>query len=222
MSDMPKYQVILADPPWRYRDQKNNDPAMGGIVYPTMRDEDIYHLPVTNIAEDSCALFLWATGPKMGEAIHTVESWGFHYVTVVFCWRKLNKNGTVYSGMGHWTNSNEEYILLGRRGVPKRVAKNVKQIIDAPIGRHSEKPQEAHRRIEALMGSHTTKVELFARRRVPGWVTTGLDLDGMNVQEFLTDEGSHHRVLHTLIYSSGQASDGGVQRVEDVCSSQGD
>jgi N6-adenosine-specific RNA methylase IME4 len=202
MNDMPKYQVILADPPWRYRDQKSNDPSMGGITYPTMLDEEIYNLPVLNIAHKDCALFLWATGPKIEEAITTVKSWGFKLVTIAFCWRKLTKSGTgVYSGLGHWTNSNEEYILLGRRGKPKRVARNVKQIIDAPIAAHSEKPLEAHRRIEMLMGSHTTKVELFARRRVPGWVTTGLDLDGVSVQEFLTDEGSHRRVLQSHEHS---------------------
>jgi N6-adenosine-specific RNA methylase IME4 len=223
MSDTLKYQVILADPPWRYRDQKNNDPAMGGITYPTMRDEDIYHLPVINIADTDSALFLWATGPKMAEAIHTVESWGFRYVTIAFCWRKLNKSGTgVYSGLGHWTNSNEEYILLGRRGTPKRAAKNVKQIIDAPIAAHSVKPQEAHRRIEMLMGTHTTRIELFARRRVPGWVTTGLDLDGTNIQEFLTDEGSHRRVLYALGCADRQACHGGVQRSEDASDGAGD
>ena len=51
-----KYNIIYADPPWSYRDKKNNDPKMGGITYPTMSIEDICKMPIGNIADKDCAL----------------------------------------------------------------------------------------------------------------------------------------------------------------------
>lgn len=59
-----KYSVIYADPPWSY--------AAGGKKrnvtrhYHTMKPEDIYDLPVQDIAADDCLLFMWATFPEPG------------------------------------------------------------------------------------------------------------------------------------------------------------
>jgi N6-adenosine-specific RNA methylase IME4 len=63
-----KYKIIYADPPWEYNDPKGNDPAMGGITYPTMSNGDICSLPVKDIADNDCGLFMWATVPKLKEA----------------------------------------------------------------------------------------------------------------------------------------------------------
>jgi N6-adenosine-specific RNA methylase IME4 len=77
--------------------------------------------------------------------------------------------GGVYSGLGHWTNGNAEIVLFGRKGLPKRVAKNVKQICFAPVSSHSAKPPEIRDRIVRLMGD-VPRIELFARGDLPdGW-----------------------------------------------------
>lgn len=190
-----RFDIILADPPWKYRDNKGNDPKLGGITYPQMDDQDIYDLPVADLAAKDSLLFLWATLPKLPEAIRTLESWGFAYTTTPFVWVKLNPlgavvqmgkdvllRGGVYSGLGHWTNGNVEIVLLGKKGKPAREAKNVKQIIFAPRTRHSAKPAAIYDRIEALTGPRA-RLELFARNCREGWVGLGNDITGNDIRE---------------------------------------
>lgn len=188
-----KFDVILSDPPWSYRDDKGKNPKLGGITYPVMTDEDIYNLPVSEIANRDSLLFLWATLPKLPEALKTMESWGFRYTTAPFVWVKLNPlgaleqlgkdiilRGGVYSGLGHWTNGNIEIVLMGKRGSPKRKNKNVKQIIFSPRSRHSAKPTEIYNRIENLTVS-TGRIELFARNTRDGWISLGNEITGNDI-----------------------------------------
>lgn len=171
-----KYGIIYADPPWRYDNPKNNDPAMGGITYPTMSLEDICNMPIHNIASKNCILFLWATMPKLREALEVIKAWGFNYKTCAFCWVKQSPSGNgIYSGLGHWTNGNAELCLLATKGAPKRVSKNVKQIVLAPRGRHSAKPPEVRDRIVQLIGD-MSRIELFAREEPEGWDCFGNEI----------------------------------------------
>jgi len=170
-----KYKVIYADPPWTYNDMKNKDPKMGGITYPTMSLKDIKELPIQDLADKDCALFLWATMPLLQEALDVIEAWGFTYTTCAFTWVKLNPLGVgIYSGMGHWTNGNAELCLFAKKGKPKREAKNVKQIVMSPRGRHSAKPIEVRDRIVSLIGD-VPRIELFAREIADCWDSWGND-----------------------------------------------
>ena len=154
--------------------------SCGGLAknhYPTMTIEDIKALPVSDLAADDCALFLWITMPMLCEAWEVMEAWGFSYKTAAFVWIKLNqKADSVYWGMGHWTRANAELCLLATRGTPRRQVKNIHQVILSRIEEHSKKPEEARRRIEALMGD-VPRVELFARRPAPGWDVWGNEVD---------------------------------------------
>lgn len=103
------------------------------------------------------------------EGLDVIRAWGFKYKTCAFCWVKQNpKNDGIYSGLGHWTNGNAELCLLATKGHPKRIAKNVKQIVIARRGRHSAKPAEVRERIVQLLGD-MPRIELFAREQVEGW-----------------------------------------------------
>ena len=77
-----KYSVIYADPPWSY----SGGGAARNVAkhYHTMKPEDIYSLPVQNIAADDCLLFLWATFPNLDVALETIRRWGFRYKTAAF------------------------------------------------------------------------------------------------------------------------------------------
>lgn len=164
-----KYNIIYADPPWHYENEKNNDPKMGGMTYQTMGIEDICKMPISKIADKDCALFLWVTMPKLKEGLQVIDSWGFKYTTCAFTWVKQNPSGSgIYSGLGHWTNGNAELCLFAKKGTPKRIAKNVKQIVLAPRARHSEKPPEVRDRIINLLGD-LPRIELFARQECNGW-----------------------------------------------------
>jgi len=185
-----RYYVIYADPPWPYSNPKDHDPAMGGKTYPTMTLKQIKQLNVQSITAPNCALFLWATMPKLTEALEVIEAWGFKYTTCAFVWVKLNPTGEVlkkgkhvllvkgvYSGLGHWVNGNAELCLFAKRGSPQRCARNVKQIVLAPRGRHSAKPPEVRDRIVQLIGD-VPRVELFAREATPGWHVYGNEVEG--------------------------------------------
>ena len=53
-----------------------------------MSIDDICNLPVKDIADDDCILFLWTTFPKLIETIPLFEAWGFTYKTNGFTWIK--------------------------------------------------------------------------------------------------------------------------------------
>ena len=55
-----KYSIIYADPPWEYVKSggKKNSRGMAKQHYETMTIDQIKSLPVQDIAEDNCALFI--------------------------------------------------------------------------------------------------------------------------------------------------------------------
>jgi N6-adenosine-specific RNA methylase IME4 len=174
-----KYSVIYADPPWQfknYSDAWHKDRAESrwvGNEYRLMPLAAVKELRVESIAADDAVLFLWTTMPHLPDALEVIKAWGFTYKTCAFTWVKQNKSGNgLFTGMGFWTRSNAEVCLLATRGRPKRVSKSVRQAILSPVGRHSEKPAEVRDRIVELMGD-VPRIELFARKRVPGWAAFG-------------------------------------------------
>lgn len=182
---MKKYTVLYADPPWRYRNKPNGRSPESH--YPTMKTEDICALPVQALAAEDCALFLWVTMPMLFEAQRVLDAWGFRYKTVAFVWVKQNRKGTgIFWGMGYWTRANAELCLLATKGRPQRRAKNIHQVIISPVEEHSKKPEEARRRIEALLGD-VPRLELFARRPSPGWDVWGNEVESDVVLKNLSD-----------------------------------
>lgn len=162
-----KYQIIYADPPWKYNNNRGRGVAENH--YWTMPIEEICSLPINEITEKDAALFLWVTFPQLPEAFKVIKAWGFTYKTVAFVWVKQNKTGNgFFFGLGHWTRSNAEICLLAVKGHPKRISNKVFQLIVSPLERHSKKPEEARRRIVELMGN-LSRIELFARQKSLGW-----------------------------------------------------
>lgn len=152
-----------------------------------MRTSEIMTLPINRIADKNCALFMWATFPKLSDALDVIEAWGFKYITNAFTWIKLNKREkSVSSRLGWWTTSNAEICLFAKRGHPKRRAMNVKQVIFAPSRKHSAKPPEIRDRIVRLMGN-VSRIELFAREKVDGWDCLGNEIDGRDIRDALKD-----------------------------------
>lgn len=159
---MKKYKVVYADPPWKYDDQSCSGTM--AVHYKGMELEDICALPINKMADKDCILFLWATYPKLKEALQVIESWKFKYKTIAFQWLKLNpKSKTPFYGLGRWTRGNTEPCLLATKGRPKRVSSGVFQLIQEPRGEHSAKPSEVRKKIVKLMGD-LPRIELFARK----------------------------------------------------------
>ena len=169
-----KYSIIYADPPWNYNDKGCN--CAEDLHYKSMKVEEICNLPVNHIVDKNCILFLWATYPKMQEAMKVIEAWGFTYKTIGFQWIKLNKNEIgCYFGLGRWTRGNTEPCLIAVKGKPKRISASISQLVFAPITRHSEKPPIVRNKIIELIGD-LPRIELFARQQADGWDCWGNDV----------------------------------------------
>ena len=171
---MKKYSVIYADPPWAYKVWSRKGAGRSAEShYPTMPIPEIKALPVGELADKDCALFMWITFPMLREAWDVMDAWGFTFKTVAFVWIKQNrKSPSLFWGMGYWTRANAEICLLATRGSPKRYSRSVHQVIISPVEEHSKKPEEARRRILELMGD-VARIELFARQKTPGWDVWG-------------------------------------------------
>lgn len=178
---MEKYNIIYADPPWKYERQKGE--GVAADRYQTMAIQDIRSIPVDKIAADDAVLFLWVTFPKLREGLSVIDSWGFQYKTCAFNWIKQNpKSDSFFVGLGFWTRSCSEICLLATKGHPHRASPNVRQLCIAHRMQHSKKPDEIRDRIVELCGD-LPRIELFARERYEGWECIGNEIDGRDIQE---------------------------------------
>lgn len=180
-----KFDVVLADPPWSYYGQQDKW-AAAAKFYPTMTDDEIAGLDVGSLLKPTSVVFLWATGPRLDAAIRTLAAWGVHYRGVAFVWVKASKDGKPYGARGvrpSIVKPTTEFVLAGsmtKAGRPMPLAsEGVAQVVLAPPGRHSEKPDEVQARIERLY-PFGSRIELFARRERHGWEAWGNEV---NAQE---------------------------------------
>jgi N6-adenosine-specific RNA methylase IME4 len=165
------FRLLYADPPWRYEHVETESRAIEN-QYPTMALDEICALEVP--AADDAVLFLWATSPKLAEAINVIDAWRFSYRTCAV-WDKQ------VIGMGYYFRQAHELLLVAARGnlaVPEPSARP-RSILRAPRGRHSEKPEEVYKLLEQMYPAFTEseRVELFARARRPGWSAWGNERD---------------------------------------------
>jgi N6-adenosine-specific RNA methylase IME4 len=165
------YRLLLADPPWKY-DFEETDNRQVENQYPTMALDEIKAWDVP-AAEDS-VLFLWATAPKLREALEVMEAWGFEYKTH-FMWDKEK------IGMGYWCRGQHEVLLVGTRGnfAPPEPSRRFSSVIRAPRGRHSAKPAAVYKLLEAMWPDfgERERAELFARTKRRGWTAFGNEVN---------------------------------------------
>ena len=164
-ADRRQYQVIVSDPPWRY--DFTQTPAARAIEnqYTTMTMDELKELSIP-AAEDS-VLFLWATAPKLPEAIELMGSWGFRYVSNAV-WYKPQ------IGMGYYFRSQHEHLLIGIRGNPPTplTSARIGSVVESPRLAHSVKPPVFMEIIEAMYPD-LNWLEMFARHDRPGWTSWG-------------------------------------------------
>jgi N6-adenosine-specific RNA methylase IME4 len=168
-----RYGCILADPEWQF---ETFDPDTGGDRaasnhYPTSPLEVIKARPVLSIAADDSVLFLWATSPMLPQALEVMTAWGFAYKSS-FVWIKPK------AGTGYWNRNRHELLLVGTRGNIPAPAMGTQwvSVIEAPTGRHSEKPAAFYELIESYYPS-LPRIELNARAARPGWHRWGNEAD---------------------------------------------
>ncbi|MGH2513999.1 MAG: MT-A70 family methyltransferase [Candidatus Limnocylindrales bacterium] len=166
------FNVLLADPPWQYdfaetdnRKIENQYPTLDVVEIAAYRDSA--GVAIQSVIAEDAVLFLWATSPKLREALTVMDGWGFEYVTqAVWVKDKI--------GMGYWFRQQHETILVGRRGNVSPPGQDLRRssVLNAPRRQHSAKPDEAYQRIEEMFPDGV-RLEVFAREQRDGWSVFG-------------------------------------------------
>ena len=178
-----KFRAILADVPWEFRatpmgrigKHHTND-----VYYPSMATEKICELPVRKVADRRAFLFLWCPAIMLKAAIGVLEAWGFEYKTNL-CWDKDHGFGS-----GYYFRMRHEHLLLGLgpRAPRHFDDPNIKSVLRVRRTElHSAKPAVVHDIVQrACPGPY---LELFGRRRVPGWTVLGNEIAPLDTQHKL-------------------------------------
>jgi len=166
-----RYRIIYADPPWRYNDTRAGMPAYSSAEdhYPTMDLAELCAMGerIRDITEDNSVLFLWVTSPILEDSFKVIRAWGFQYRSS-FIWDKQDHN------YGHYNSMRHEFLLIAVRGSctpdSPKLHDSVISIKRSKV--HSEKPEYFRELIDQLY-TKGARLELFARKEVPGWTCWG-------------------------------------------------
>lgn len=171
-------RIVLADPPWHFGDRLPGPKRGASKHYRTMSTLAIAALRLPPIADDAL-LFMWRVAAMQADALTVARAWGFDPKSELV-WIKTDAR----MGMGHYTRLGHEVCIIATRGRGIKLIQNhaVRSVIEAPRGKHSEKPPATYEVIEQLVGPNGPKVELFARRHRPGWTCIGDALGTTMVQ----------------------------------------
>lgn len=175
-----KYEIIYADPPWQFNNKKTGGKMTSGSDHQynkVMSINDLFEMPVGDLAADNCTLIMWYVGSMPQEALDLVKAWGFDCIKGMngFTWNKLTKKGRPFFGMGFRTRAGMESAIIATKGKPKVYDHGVRQVRSAIVGKHSEKPIEFRDDIVKLCGD-LPRIELFARKTAEGWDSFGDEL----------------------------------------------
>jgi N6-adenosine-specific RNA methylase IME4 len=196
-----RFRVILADCPWRFRNWSMDEKAKRGedwarrngrSPYDVLDTESLAALPVRDLAARDCVLLLWATWPKLPDALCVMEAWGWEFKSGL-PWVKMTRAAAPRIGLGYHVRSSSELLLIGTRGepgVPSRADCPV-GVMFCPIAEHSAKPDLQYEIAEGYPGPY---LELFHRPRDgglfgprPGWTLLGDAVDGKDIRDALRD-----------------------------------
>lgn len=162
------FEIILADPPWRYQGVTTTPDRTIEQHYPTCTIQEICaHCP--DIAANAM-LFLWATAPLLPEALEVMDAWGFRYKTNAV-WDKEK------IGMGYWFRIQHEHLLVGIRGdvpVPPEEVR-VSSVFRERRTQHSRKPLAVYEWLE-LAFPFKSKLEMYCRTPRHGWACWGNEI----------------------------------------------
>lgn len=186
-----RYDVLLLDPPWSYFGSPDKMGA-AGKEYSLMDQGAVCSLPIRQVLKKKAYVFVWATGPRLNFAIEAIKAWGLHYRGVAYVWVKSRKSDNgIISGQGvppTYTKPTTEFLLCAtttKAGRPVPLKRfNTPQVILAPRGAHSEKPDVFRQSIEETLGTQNLScLEIFARKRMDGWDAVGNEIcDGEDIR----------------------------------------
>jgi N6-adenosine-specific RNA methylase IME4 len=87
-----KFNIIYLDPPWKFANFDYATATRGAAKeYKTMSFEDLLKLPIGDIADEDCSMFMWCPDTHIPEMLKLFESYGFKFKTKAFTWIKTTK-----------------------------------------------------------------------------------------------------------------------------------
>nr|WP_090230247.1 MT-A70 family methyltransferase [Filomicrobium insigne] len=160
------YDLVMIDVAWRFKNYSQLGESKGPEPhYRTMSDAEILALPVADLARENCALWMWATSPRLDFAIRVLDVWGFEFVTAG-AWNKRRW------GTGYVLRSVCEPFLIAKRGNPKIDGRSVPNLIEESRREHSRKPERAYELAEKMMPT-ARRADVYSRTDRPGWEAFG-------------------------------------------------
>lgn len=204
-----KFRFIMADLPWKHnsrRATRKDNPSkktrqgVGAAGhYRLMSTAEICALGplVQAVATPDAYLGMWVLESMPLDPPLVLEAWGFEHVSTLFSWIKINADGSPFFGIGKYSASNLERLILARRAPRKKHlcwhstlkgCYKPNQVIMAPKSEHSAKPEEAQDRIDRWVDPYLDghgKLEMFARRHRPGWVCLGDEITQLEISDDL-------------------------------------
>lgn len=162
-----KFATIMIDPPWDWGDEGDKDQlGRARPDYSTMSIDELLALPVPDLADVDCHMYMWITNRSLPKGFALLEKWGFRYITAI-TWVKP------HFGMGNYFRGQSEHVLFGVKGSQPLQRKDVGTVFQAPRGPsgHSSKPPEFYGLVESC--SPGPYLEMFSRSQRAGWATWG-------------------------------------------------
>ena len=171
-TDGRKYRTIYADPPWQFQNRTGKVAPEHKRLnrYATLKLDEIKALPVHEVADDKCHLYLWVPNALLPDGLEVMKAWGFEYKTNIV-WEKIRKDGMPDGrGVGFYFRNVTEVLLFGVKGDHNRTleaGRSQVNLIRAIKREHSRKPDEFIHLIENC--SSAPFLEMFARGNRDGW-----------------------------------------------------
>lgn len=167
-----RYGTILADPPWRFSNSTGKMAPEHRRLhrYRTMSFDEIYALPIAQLAAPVSHLYLWVPNALLPYGLETMRFWGFEYKTNIVWYKTRKDGGPDGRGVGFYFRNVTELLLFGIRGKNARTLAAGRRQVNLLATRkreHSRKPDEMYDIIEAC--SPGPYLELFARHKRAGW-----------------------------------------------------
>lgn len=162
-----RFATIVIDPPWDWGDEGDQDQlGRARPDYATMSLSQLLDLPVGDMADEDCHIYLWITNRSLPKGFQLLERWGFRYITAL-TWVKP------HFGMGNYFRGQTEHVLFGVKGSQALKRKDAGTVFHAargPAG-HSSKPAEFYDLVETC--SPGPYLEMFSRSQRSDWTAWG-------------------------------------------------
>ena len=188
--EQPKFQTIVADPPWPYDTSRTGNfaipkskgqehqRAVHHMGYSTLTMEQLAGMKVEEFADTPCHLYLWTTNAFMNEAFDLVTAWGFQQKTILTWGKLVNDTGKIKAsmGVGYYYRGSTEHCLFAVRGSQRLLTETPKPTLymSRRLG-HSIKPDWFYRLVEEC--SPGPRLDVFARKPRAGWSVFGNEVE---------------------------------------------